>query len=158
MLPNLYQDWFENIATDDSVQIPALPDPQALLTQLRAENPQLAGLIRLMAMRQQAETKEAQEDDEDFLIDAPSVYEKPVPEISNLMRRLYNELEELRQRNDILADALGACYLCWGDDFNCPECNGQGRPGAAPPDRALFVEWIGPALNRLQPNRPKNNP
>ena len=64
---------------------------------------------------------------------------------------LYVELEELRARNDALAAALGACYLCWGDDPECPVCGGSGGPGAASPDRRLFTELIAPAVRALRP-------
>jgi hypothetical protein len=60
------------------------------------------------------------------------------------------ELEQLRQRNDQLAAALGACYLCWGDDVDCPVCGGTGVPAAARPDSRYFALYVLPVLNRLR--------
>ncbi len=60
------------------------------------------------------------------------------------------ELEQLRRRNDQLAAALGACYLCWGEDGECPICNGSGSPGAAPSHTRFFAFYVLPALNRLR--------
>jgi hypothetical protein len=60
------------------------------------------------------------------------------------------ELEELRRRNDQLAAALGACYLCWGEDPACPICGGLGAAGAAAPDPRYFALYVVPALNRLR--------
>ncbi len=60
------------------------------------------------------------------------------------------ELDVLRRRNDVLAAAVGACEMCWGDDPACPVCWGEGRPGWADPNRGLFAEVAGPALRRLR--------
>jgi hypothetical protein len=59
------------------------------------------------------------------------------------------ELEELRSRNDVLAAALGACYLCWGEDPDCERCAGAGQPGSGVPDHRLFTELVAPALARV---------
>lgn len=69
------------------------------------------------------------------------------------LKRLQREIEVLRRRNDRLAGALGACYLCWGSDLMCPECNGNGKPGSLPLDKALFEVYIQPVLRRLQQTR-----
>lgn len=72
---------------------------------------------------------------------------------------MYAELEELRARNDALAGALGACYLCWGEDGECEVCHGQGQPGAFSPDRELFEQYVLPTVRilktkpRMQPGR-----
>lgn len=63
---------------------------------------------------------------------------------------LYEELESLRCVNDTLADALGACGVCWGGNDNCPECEGYGIAGSEPPDPRLFKRLIAPAFKRVQ--------
>lgn len=63
---------------------------------------------------------------------------------------LSEELDLLEARNDDLAAALGACYLCWGEDPECPVCAGQGKPGSVAPDRQLFNQWILPAVRTVQ--------
>jgi hypothetical protein len=54
--------------------------------------------------------------------------------------------EELVNRNSILAAALGACD-CWGQNVDCPVCDGVGGPGWAVPDDQLFASYVRPALN-----------
>lgn len=66
------------------------------------------------------------------------------------MNRLYAELEALRTRNDALAAAVGACYLCFGDDPLCEECGGRGVPGSLAPEPAAFRKYVHPALHRAQ--------
>ncbi|MGG6270335.1 hypothetical protein ACQ4M3_36370 [Leptolyngbya sp. AN03gr2] len=60
------------------------------------------------------------------------------------------QLEELETQNDQLAAALGACYLCWGQDADCPECRGRGKPGSILPERSMFRKWILPAVRTAQ--------
>lgn len=64
------------------------------------------------------------------------------------------ELDLLRRRNDGLAAALGACYLCFGEDPGCARCAGRGRPGARRPEGASFRRYVQPLLQRLPGLRP----
>lgn len=64
------------------------------------------------------------------------------------VQEMRDELRILRRRNEVLAAALGACELCWGDDPECEECRGHGRPGWEEPDRALYRELISPVAER----------
>ena len=59
------------------------------------------------------------------------------------------ELHDLRQLNDTLAQALGACRICWGGDEACDLCGGRGRAGFRPPDLELFEELVAPVLPRV---------
>lgn len=71
-------------------------------------------------------------------------------ELEKVMNSLYAELETLRARNDTLAEALGACYLCFGEDLTCPECSGHGIPGSLLPDESAFRQYVAPAVNRVR--------
>lgn len=62
------------------------------------------------------------------------------------------ELDELRHRNQRLAEALGACPLCWGESAECPECRGRGSPGSAPPDPDLYRAVVFPAVTAMTPS------
>ena len=73
---------------------------------------------------------------------------EPPPEATR--RADLAELRMLRERCDALAAAIGACYLCWGDDSLCEVCLGNGVPGSAVPDRALFRQLIVPAIRRAK--------
>jgi hypothetical protein len=60
------------------------------------------------------------------------------------------ELADLREANDTVAAALGACRYCWGGDRNCQACRGRGRSGYRPPDPDLFNELVMPAVHRAR--------
>lgn len=77
-------------------------------------------------------------------------------ELKALVTSLYAELETLRGRNDAVAAALGACYLCFGEDPACPECGGRGHPGSLTPEPAAFRRYVVPAVRRARAaqNRP----
>jgi hypothetical protein len=48
-----------------------------------------------------------------------------------------------------LAEAFGACAVCWGTSERCPRCHGRGQPGSREPAREELVAWVTPALRRL---------
>jgi hypothetical protein len=66
------------------------------------------------------------------------------------VQQLQAELERLQEVNDTVAEALGACHLCWGDDPACEICQGDGAPGCFVPPRDLFQRFVVPALGRMK--------
>lgn len=48
-----------------------------------------------------------------------------------------------------VAEAFGACPVCWGTSERCPRCHGKGQPGSREPAREELVAWVTPALRRL---------
>ena len=62
---------------------------------------------------------------------------------------LEKELADLRQVNDTVAAALGACPICWGGDLQCHACQGHGRAGFTLPACDLFQELVAPAVKRV---------
>lgn len=106
---------------------------------------------------------EFEEDDDDTLsdFDEPVLPREPIilqaekatrSRVSEKLRAkidgLMAELNEMRARNDTLAAALGACYLCWGANPTCQVCRGKGRPGAAIPDQKLFEQVVMPVVKK----------
>ena len=89
--------------------------------------------------------------------EAIAAYEEKLHHVTEITRHLhqklkdvYAELQDLRERNDLLAAALGACHLCWGEDRDCEVCRGEGYPGFYRPDADMFRQYATPALARLQ--------
>ena len=82
-------------------------------------------------------------------------------EYKSLARRMFTELQRVRDRNSMLADALGACGQCWGEDAACEYCSGNGCVGAYLINPKLFESVVGPALEQLRQRPPllqqKNN-
>ena len=132
--------------------LPPMPD---LLRQLENTDPTL-GLIAKYLLSQQESVKHADAatvgfEDEPYQTRGAS---KNVPQIvehlKNRIKNLQAELEYLRERNDTLALALGACYLCWGEDSDCPACGGNGRPGSTLPAKQVFSQLIVPAIHAIK--------
>lgn len=61
-------------------------------------------------------------------------------------------LDDLVDRNSALAAAVGACD-CWGDEPDCPFCEGFGAAGWMTPDRRLFATYVYPAVRSLNAAR-----
>lgn len=135
---------------------------QDLLPQLGGEDadPRMAMIAQILAQREAAaaaaETADDTPEEPPTAVDGALVEREEIERRESVQRlrtvavRMYAELEDLRARNDALAAALGACYLCWGEDVQCPVCHGHGQPGARAPDAGLFAEYVAPAVRRTQ--------
>lgn len=112
---------------------------QALQDALRARaggDPRLAMLMEMASRAQEPP-------------DAPSPRDPSrAQRIRARIQDMREELVELHQRNDDLADALGACSVCWGRAPHCYACRGRGKPGWRTPDPELFDELVAPALTK----------
>jgi hypothetical protein len=72
------------------------------------------------------------------------------------LRGLYREAAmldtELARTAHLLAtvaEALGACTRCLGEDEACEQCGGAGAPGSEAPDPDGFARFVAPAVHRL---------
>jgi hypothetical protein len=108
----------------------SLPD---VVAQTMGDDPLAVPLVA--ALRQREASAAEDEDDLD-------------PDTADVLERLYAEVESLRELKRTLADALGACRRCFGEDELCPVCHGLGRPGGRSPDPTLFIELVEPACQR----------
>ncbi|HET9198987.1 MAG TPA: hypothetical protein VFN92_12135 [Solirubrobacterales bacterium] len=116
-----------------------------LVEQQLGDNPMAAPIVA--GLRQREAAAADAEDPE------PAVELDPTeldPEVADVLERLYAEVAERRERQRLLADALGACERCFGEDEACPVCRGRGRPGGRRPDPVLFEELVKPALRRVE--------
>jgi hypothetical protein len=75
------------------------------------------------------------------------------------LRGLYREAAmldtELGRTSRLLAtvaEALGACTRCLGEDEACELCGGAGAPGSEAPDPDGFAKLVAPAVHRLAEN------
>jgi hypothetical protein len=120
-------------------------DPDSIRERLFAraaeDHPQLAVLARALSMRQAAQVP----DD-----DVPEVPHDDGVDHQAHVHRLNEEVCRLRERDRVIADALGACAHCWGTEPACRRCGGDGAPGAFLPEAQLFNELVMPAIRRLK--------
>ena len=55
----------------------------------------------------------------------------------------------LMKLNTSLADALGSCNSCWGEDPQCTICSGEGYPGWRKINKRLFNLYVLPSLEKI---------
>lgn len=126
----------------DLAAVPSsLPD---LVEQAMGDDPMAGTLVAALRNREAARAAAAEDDT------GGGGQGTDDPFVADVMQRLYAELEDLRARNAMLADALGACPRCWGEDASCPVCRGRGVAGGRSPDPELFESVIRPAIRRRQ--------
>jgi hypothetical protein len=141
----------------------ALPSTQELLSQLESTDPTVGLIAKYLAARQVSESESSSEEETEAEEEAVRTAEEQrwvleqyerlaqvVQRLQGQVTKLCAELDQLREVNDALAAALGACYLCWGKDAGCPVCHGTGHPGTAMPDKQLFAQFVVPTLRTLQ--------
>jgi hypothetical protein len=137
MEENPYNKVLENLMSESGGDSAAAL--QALLPQMNSADPQIQLLMTLLARRQAArEEQEAEEVAEGANYRSGphepdrarsfsgstslSGNEHQRYQRREKVRLLFEELEELWERNEMLAAALGACAQCWGGDPGCPNC------------------------------------
>jgi hypothetical protein len=140
----------------------AATDPQALMAALGQQSPAAAAVLQMMLARRAAPKPVsecvviggvAQEISAEMVEELMARLNAGAEEIARLTGELQtttDELNVLRDRSDLLADALGACALCWGQDGHCRACRGHGLPGRSIPDQKLFEEFVLPAVRLLR--------
>jgi len=138
----------------------------AVLATLAERDPRLAPLVQQLQVRLAARNnapEAAAEPETEIPAQEPEIVE-PVRDpgrrlkLQKLAKNMFAELQALRSRNDMLADALGACHLCWGADQTCVFCAGQGQIGAYLIDPKVFEDVIGPATQQVTQRPPLAKP
>ena len=129
---------------------------QELLSRLAERDPRLA-MLATQVMRTRAAAAEADSSDspqESLSSDADAERSERSNEIRTRLREriasMSAELTMLRERSEVLAQALGACARCWGADELCRFCRGSGEPGTYMPDLGLFEQLVLPAIRCLR--------
>jgi len=139
-------------------------DPQELIAQIGANNPMLQEVARNLMEQRAAAARETQtidmevvEQDQDSVVveSDQAVRTAALEQLRAEQETMRIELGVLRERNDLLAAALGACCLCWGQDLGCRSCRGRGGPGFSIPDESLFEEYVLPAVQTFRAQRAK---
>ncbi len=116
--------------------------------QMPAEQRAILTVLQGVAAHEGAES----DDDDDDEIDDPAPRRAPRRMAGARAARSSSserELSDLREVNDTLASALGACRVCWGGDGGCSNCGGRGHPGSSLPESRLFDALILPAVRRV---------
>ncbi len=127
-------------------------DPQDMIARLSERDPLLAFLVQRLVHTEETTDDENSGSAEQEIdsVNQERQREIAVGKLRRHVESMYAELEQLREKNDRMAAALGACYLCWGEDLQCEICGGSGSSGAFEPDIEEFAELVAPALRRIR--------
>lgn len=147
-------------APDAMAAMAAGTDPAVMMQQMMADaaasDPKMAMLAQWMASSHPAPPA-ADDDDALEVARLNARLEQADARILAMKRdgrRLLDAYHACRDRLGLLAAALGACGLCWGDDDNCPSCRGRGRPGMVRPDPELRARLLGPPRRPAPETKP----
>jgi len=118
----------------------------ALAGDQAASDPRLAAILQYISQAQSAEVA----DDTDVDHGKSAALRDELRSLRRENRRLRELNDALLAHTEFLAEGIGACPLCWGEDPDCQECGGDGGPGTFVPDRQAFNEFVRPAVETLR--------
>ena len=126
---------------------------EAYIKLLKEQNPEMAKYFELMQSMMEQKEIEVEAIVENSKVD-PEL-ENQINKLKKINRKLFTIVEGLKaqleielNQNDDLAKAIGACMECFGENANCSECFGTGKPGTNVPDFILFNKYINPAIEK----------
>ncbi len=122
---------------------PAGTSPLELAGALGITDPNVLRVLEMMSAQQNEQEESVAHENQAGTGDREK-YDKLLRE----NRMLLQENKYLITQVETLAAALGACPACWGEDQACSQCRGRGAPGAYPPDRQTFADFVLPVLRR----------
>ena len=120
---------------------------QGLLGQMKIHDPK----IRRMVEQLNGKTYKTQEQKEIVrrlriqnkkLIQQVSALKEKLKSGKEERQKLINSMAKTKKLNHSLAEALGSCHLCWGEDTECTNCAGKGIPGWKPVNRRFFNMYV----------------
>ena len=132
------------------------------LGELARNDPRMAPLVQQLQERLAAKNNVVEaavedtntEEPEEQAILEPARDSSRMEELRNLAKRMFAELQTLRVRNGMLAEALGACSQCWGENPACEYCGGDGCTGSYLISPKMFEKVVGPALKQVRQRPP----
>ncbi|SDJ51587.1 hypothetical protein [Microbulbifer yueqingensis] len=110
-----------------------------LLQQQFSSRPELQGNPQLSAMMQALIERRSDP--------APAVVEdRRLEQLEKSRARWKQYAKGLAETVRFFGDMLGACSLCWGEDSECPHCQGEGTIGSRAGDIERLLPLIEPVL------------
>src|SRR5690348_15554676 len=118
-------------------------DFETLLGKIESSRPDLADSLSLIRQfnQERKDTQVVTSEDTGRVEELRTLLEKQ-KRINKVLMHQYYKLEDnykaLIAHLDQLAEAVGACPQCWGEDLTCTYCGGRGKPGYFQPNQQYF--------------------
>lgn len=130
---------------------------RAMLSQVKLDDPLIKQLIEHNANKQHDEkqTDTAKETirrlriQNKKLLEQVKLLKDQVKNTQAEKEQMHGSLNYLWKMNNSLAEALGSCNNCWGEDADCNICQGQGSPGWRQINKRFFNRFVLPGLEKL---------
>jgi hypothetical protein len=132
---------------------------ETLLGKIEAQRPDLADSISLIRQfqKEKKDTDTPNTDTEAGNTEELRTIIEKQRKINKSLLQQYQQLEDnyklLVTQLDQLAEAIGACPQCWGEDINCNYCRGRGKPGYFQPNQEYFDLYIKPVILKLKTSK-----
>ena len=114
---------------------------RAMLNQVNAEKEKQTDVGKETIRRLRIQNKK--------LLEQVKLLKEQVKQVNAEKAQMSSGLNYLLKLNNSLAEALGSCASCWGEDAACNNCQGQGSPGWRQINKRFFNRYVLPGLEKL---------
>lgn len=131
---------------------------QAILKQVKVDEPGIIQLIEQQINESKTGSKSKEVSTEVIrrlriqnkkLLEQVASLREQLKQNNSDRNQVLDKLTSLTKLNFALAEALGSCSNCWGDDPGCVHCSGNGSPGWKNINKRMFNLYILPTLEKL---------
>lgn len=114
---------------------------RAMLSQVNSEKDKQSDASKETIRRLRIQNKK--------LLEQVKLLKEQVKHVNAEKAQMSGSLNYLWKLNNSLAEALGSCANCWGDDAECTNCQGLGSPGWRQINKRFFNRFVLPGLEKL---------
>jgi hypothetical protein len=130
---------------------------RAMLSQVKMDDPLIKQIVEQNISKRQ-KPKQADAGKETIrrlriqnkkLLEQVKILKDQLKNVNEEKQQMSGSLNYLWKLNNSLAEALGSCSNCWGEDAECNNCHGHGSPGWRQINKRFFNRYVLPGLEKL---------
>ena len=129
---------------------------QSVLNQIKFDAPGLKRLIEQQISDKKGQQKEISKElirrlriQNKKLLEQVALLREQIKDSKANRNQMMLRLDYLMKLNTSLAEALGSCSNCWGENPACTICRGEGYPGWQKINKRLFNLYVLPTIEKL---------
>src|SRR5215213_5341013 len=126
---------------------------RAMLSQVKSDDPLIRQMIEQKTSEEDQKIKHEDAGKETIrrlriqnkkLLEQVRILKDQLKKTNEEKQQMSGSLHYLSKLNNSLAEALGSCSNCWGEDTECTTCQGNGSPGWRQINKRFFNRYILP--------------